>query len=169
MRSPVAPDLTHPNPKMQFHFFCRSRLPFGPPLEKMECSCKSFSSSVPIGKYFARSAWAHSEFGFCTSRQPCLASIAWLKMWISQNPNPPFLSAKSASPQCSLFFSSWLLHQYLRIIILIWSHISFVMSKHPSANVGIAWATALISTSFPTLDRSFSFHPCILFQILSFK
>ena len=49
------------------------------------------------------------------------------------------------------------------------THIFLLSQSTPWQNVGIAWATALIRTSLPARDSNFSFQPCILFHILSFK
>ena len=53
------------------------------------------------------------------------------------------------------------------IMPLICSHMLLVKSKQDIVHVGMAWATALTNISFPTLDRSFSSYPCILFQMFS--
>ena len=58
-------------------------------------------------------------------------------------------------------------YQKWHIILLISSHRPFLRSKHDIAQVRIACATALIRTSLPAFDKSFSFHPWILFHTLS--
>ena len=78
----------------------------------------------------------------------------------------------SADPRkdSAFFFSlSCWAHQNLQIVVLISSQRLFVRTKHDIAYLGIACATALMRISLLAFHNSFSFHPWILFQTLSFK
>lgn len=110
--------------------------------------------------------------GLSSSLQPCLASMARLNVWRSLNPNPPSflnLAIFSADSQWIFWSSSCCAQKNLQIIAVICSHSPFVRSNTDIAKIGIAWAHAFIRISFSALVSSFSSHPCIQRQILSFK
>ena len=69
----------------------------------------------------------------------------------TQPPNFSNGFSSASSPRCP--------HQSFQINISISLQIPKGGLKHPIAKVEIAWTTAFKRTSFPTCDKSFSFHP----------
>lgn len=100
----------------------------------------------------------HAEFEVST---PVLARRAKLNCFSWRKPKPPssFESHSLSQLSHAIFLSSRIWpHQKFQIILVMSSQRESGILKHPIVHVGIAWATAFISTSFPALDCIFSFH-----------
>ena len=91
--------------------------------------------------------------------------MARLKDFKSLNPIPPLSFGKHIHSQLiqATFFSFLTCpHQNCLTIPVISSHSPLGSLKQLIVYEGTAWATALVNTSFPALDKSFSFHPASL-------
>ena len=137
-----------------------------------DCEGNAVSRRSPFGKYLAFISFAHKLSGYSMSRHACFASRAWLKTWKSRNPNPPLDLHRvnlSQAIQCVLLLLSSSPHQYLRTPRASSSQKDAERWKTLIVYVGIAWATALICTSFAAAERCFSDHIAIRLPIRSLR
>ena len=132
----------------------------------------SLSITEQFGKNFASKTLWKRDLGLWMRRHSCFPNIARLKFSISLKPKPPWFFGRQSLFQATqwIFLECPLYpHQNLWIIASMSLHRLLGILKQPIVNVGMACRTALIRTSQPAWDKSFSFHPCILCQILSHR
>jgi len=160
-----------PSPSLHFAPYDIIRLAWRMLLHANEPKEAFASNTDPFGKYFTLNTLLKREFVSWTSLQTCLANMASLNLHRSLKPIPPFnfdLHKISHFFQCILRLSPRYPHQNFRIIISISLQRPTGKRKQFMAKVGIAYATALMRTSFPACDSNFSFHPWIFPHTLSF-
>lgn len=122
-------------------------------------------------KYLTFNTLIAREFEFWINLHPYFATKASLKLDISLNPIPPWLLAWlicSHFVQKISFFSFLLLHQNLAIACWMPSHSPVEILKTLIAYIGTTCATALISVSFPPLEKHFCCQLKILLWTFSF-
>lgn len=124
----------------------------------------------PSRKYLPFSTLKSKLWGFFMILQLFLASIAWMKADNYLKPNPPWSLATHIFLQLIqwlLFLSPTTPHQNLAHNLPISLQIELGRQKQLIVYIEIAWATDLMSPSFPPSEKSFSFHPWGIFSILS--
>lgn len=107
--------------------------------------------------YRAFRTWVTKAFGFCINLHPFFVIKAWLKLERSLKPMPPQIFAwhnRSHLAQWMLLWSSELPHQNLLIAFWISLQMLRGILKTLIAYLGMAWAIALISTSFPPQEKN---------------
>ena len=129
------------------------------------------SKKLVLLKYFAfKTLWTR-ESGFWMICHPCLAKSAKLNALRSLNPSPPsaFLWHIFSHETQAIFHSfSFCPHQkFLTMEFSSWHKESGIL-KQVIVYVGVAWATALMSTSLPAFESNLPFHPAIFLLTWSF-
>lgn len=102
-------------------------------------------------KYLPLRVLAITIFGFLRILQFCLANIAGLKV----------VNSLKSSFSASLLRHIAPLHPMSLILIAHWSPLVYILY------IEMAWATNLMGTSFPPLEKNFSFQPYSILHTLS--